>query len=319
MKMNLLPYRIRLTRIVLIPLIAGSLILETGCFKAEKKAAQDLVRTGSSTSDQLAKFYDTLVADSEATLNFVGFENVREGKDLSTDAKFKNAAAEFKTEREAVAARAQMARAMKGVYDSLGKLIDYDAAGDVTASVVNLKKEIENVSKKKLPKAAGVDPEAILKKATTILVTWIQLKQFHKNAPRAEEVLDGVMNLFVSEKSAYVNIIQDFNEHAYTNAKYFVDNDLALNSSVYAKSFEVFGLQYTQIPPGDTLTDPEKLKKHRADIKSFTSQWLVIKKNDLNDAATKAPDAVSSGLAELKKAHEDFNHGKYKKPEEGSD
>lgn len=291
--------------------------LMAGCFTAEKKAAQDLVKTGSSTSDSLAKFYDTLAVDSDETLNFVRLENVREGKDLETDAAFKAVQDELKTEQKALAARAQMARSMKGVYDALGKLIDYDAAGEVSGAVINLKKALEDVTKKKLPKALGVDPETILKKATQILLTWIQLKQFHKNAPRAEEVLDGIATLLDKEKMAYINIIQDFNEHAYTNAKFFVDNDLAQDSSAYQKSFDLFGLQYAQISPGDTLTDPKTLKKHRADLKNYTLQSLKIKKNDLNEAAQKAPEGMANGLVALKQAHQDFNHGRYKKPDEG--
>ena len=240
------------TSALLLVLVFVASLTTSGCFTAEKKAAQDLVKTGSSTSDQLAKFYDGLGEDAQQTHQMILFERVRERKELVSGSGQSDS--EFKQLREALAARAQMARAMKAVYEALGKLIDYDAAGEVSGAVVNLKKEIESVSKKKLPNV-GVDPVTVLQKATEILATWIQLKEFHKQSPKAEQVLDCIETLVNRESVAYVRIIKLFDANAFTTAQFFIENDLAEDSSLYEKPFDLFDGMKQASPAVDCYTD----------------------------------------------------------------
>src|SRR5205085_9409435 len=110
----------------------------------------------------LAKYYDALSQQRADHLSLTIFELQRTGSPLQEDLK-----QAYKEQQEALAARAQMARKLKNIYDSLGKLIDYDAPGEVSGAVNDLKDAIEKASNKKLsiPGLAGVDPKPILDKA----------------------------------------------------------------------------------------------------------------------------------------------------------
>src|SRR5207237_3350266 len=182
-----------------------------------KKQAQDLVKVGSETSDHLAKYYDMLAQQRAEHLSLTVFELKRTGSPLQEE--LRNA---YRDQQEALAARADMARKLKNVSDSLGKLIDYDAPTEVGGSVADLRDAIEKVANKKLsiPGLSGVDPKPIMDKAVKAFISWYQIRQFRKNAPKALAILDSIYQLFDAEKEIYLQISRDYNGITYTTAKY---------------------------------------------------------------------------------------------------
>src|SRR6266404_825960 len=193
--------RLQILRVALPSVILAGLFTFVGCVGGQKKQAQDLVKEGSASSDRLAKYYDSLAQQRADHLALTIFRLHRAGSPLQPELK-----AAYKDQQEALAARAEMARKLKNVYDSLGKLIDYDAPSEVTGAVNDLKDAIEKVANKKLSLSGleGVDPKMILDKAVKAFVEWYQIKQFRKNAPKAQVILDGIYQLFDAEKEIYL-------------------------------------------------------------------------------------------------------------------
>lgn len=272
-------------------LIALFAFTSFGCVGEQKKQAQDFVKEGSATSDRLAKYYDTLAQQRADHLSLTIFELKRTGSPLQDD--LKKACQE---QQEALAARAVMARKLKGVYDSLGKLIDYDAPSEVSGAVNELKEAIEKTADKKLtiPDVAGVDPKVILDKAVKIFVGWYQIRQFRKNTPKAQIILDGIYQLFDSENEIYLQISKDYNKITYTTAKYLYEHDQLNGTSFFQQYVEIYGLQVYQAP----TTDPV--------IKAYVIDMLAEKQKELNTISEKLRDGQLAGLAKLKKTHEDF-------------
>lgn len=284
-------------------LLAGA----SGC-KLQKKQAQELVKAGSATSEQLAKYYDTLKQQRADHMSLEIFRLKRADTELDEQTK-----KDYQEQLEALTARAQMARKMKAVYDALGKLVDYDAPSEVTGAVVDLKKAIEDVSKKKIPKFAGIDPETALKKATNALVEWLQTRQFRKNATKAQVVLDGIIQLYEGEKSIYVQISQDYYDLAHKTAKFLHQRKQLSGTSFFQKYAEVFGLQV--LPELPQSTD-DATRRYTAAMEAFINNRLDAKLEELNKASEKEANERLEALKKLKKMHDDFMHGRKPKEDE---
>ena len=272
-----------------------ALLTSFGCVGEQKKQAQDLVKEGSATSDHLAKYYDALAQQRADHLALTMFELHRTGSPLTSELK-----EAYKNQQEALAARAEMARKLKNVYDSLGKLIDYDAPGEVTGAVNDLKDAIEKVSNKKLslPGVEGVDPKVILDKAVQAFVEWYQIKQFRKNAPKAQVILDSIYHLFDAEKEIYLQISKDYNDITYTTVKYLCVHDQLTSASLFQTFAELYRLQVYQAPTSDT------------EIKSYVIDQLLERRGQLDLASIKERNGQGAALGKLRKAHEDFMLGR---------
>jgi hypothetical protein len=292
--------RHRVSRAGTLAVILVALLASFGCVGEQKKQAQDLVKDGSATSDRLAKYYDTLTQQRADHLALTMFELHRTGSTLKPELK-----EAYESQQEALAARAEMARKLKNVYDSLGKLIDYDAPGEVTGAVNDLKDAIEKVSNKKLslPGVDGVDPKVILDKAVKAFVEWYQIKQFRKNAPKAQVILDSIYQLFDAEKEIYLEISKDYNDITYTTVKYLCQHDQLSSASLFQTFTELYALQVYQAPTSDPM------------IKSYVIDQLLVKRGRLDLASTKERNARGADLGRLRKAHEDFMLGR-KPPKE---
>ena len=272
-------------------IILVGLLTFIGCVGEQRKQAQDLVKDGSTASDRLAKYYDTLAQQRSDHLALTMFELHRTGSPLQPELK-----AAYKDQQQALAARAEMARKLKNIYDSLGKLIDYDAPAEITGAVNDLKDAIEKVADKKLslPGITGVDPKTILDKAVKAFAEWYQIRQFRKNAPKAQVILDSIYQLYDAEKEIYLQISKDYNGITYTTVKYLCEHDQLTSNSQFQAFTELYALQVYQVPP----TDPV--------IKSYVIEQLREKRDQLDQASTKERDGELATLGKLRREHEDF-------------
>lgn len=289
--------RARLARSVLLVLLPLLLFSMVGCSGEQKKQAQDLVKTGSGTAERLGKYYDSL---RQRRADHMSLEILRQnfadnpGLDPTTEKAFQD-------QLDALGARAQMARRLKGVYDSLGKLIDYDAPGEVTGAAIDLKKAIEEVSSKKLAiPGLNFDPEPVLKKAISALVAFIQIRQFRKNAPKAQAILDSITELFKGEMLIYNQISEDYYKLTHQIVQRLYMEKQLSGTAVFQKYAEVYDLQVLPgLPTGASASYIEAVNK-------FINNRLDAKRKDYLDGVPKESNGMLEALTQLQKAHEDF-------------
>lgn len=267
----------------------------SGCGEEQKKTAQNLVKHGSNTSDGLAKYYDSLVQKRADYLALYRLDKAR--TDRPVEAETEKA---FKEQQEALGARAQMAHKLHNVYSALGDLIDYDAPGEISGAVKDLKSQIESVANKKLalPGLAGVDPSPILDKAVKALATWAQLRQFRKNSKNAEAVVDSITHLYQSEEPIYVQIAQDYDKETKAIAEFLFKNGQASGLTSFQKYLDLYGLQ------ANTLSSTDNA------VKAWTLDRLNRELEARKSASQDEADAKLKSLQGLKKLHEDYLSGK---------
>jgi hypothetical protein len=289
--------RQRVARSVVLLFLSLLLTGMVGCTGEQKKQAQDLVKAGSGTSERLAKYYDSLKQRRADHLELERLKRnfaLRPALDPATEKAFQE-------QLEALAARAQMARRLKGVYDGLGKLIDYDASGEITGAAMDLKKAIEGVADKKLAiPGFNFDPEPILKKAITALVDFIQIKQFRKNAPKARVILDSISELFQGEVLIYNQISKDYYELTHQIDTELYKRKQLNGTAVFQKYAEVYDLQVIAGLPADARPDYVEA------INGFILNRLDTKLKDYVDGVPKESNGILEALKQLQKSHEDF-------------
>ncbi|MBA3766430.1 MAG: hypothetical protein H0W99_05470, partial [Acidobacteria bacterium] len=236
-------------------ILAGVLIagLFTGC-ASSKKEAQALVKAGSATSEQLADYYDSLI---QKQTDYLTIASYTVGLTFSVEEK-----KQLVKERKAYASRADLARKLKAAYDALGKLIDYDAAGEVKGAVGDLLtavlKQVDH------PKQLDSDLfKTVVGKIAGKLVEIQQEKQFRKNVPRVLEVLDGVGEIFEMERDIYAQTAKLYEDEAARLAKRMVGTDMpgtdqATGMGMLKKYIEPYGLELYLT----TVTDPDTRRKN---------------------------------------------------------
>ena len=292
-KNNLFFWESSRLRALAVPILLIAIL--SGCGPEEKKAAQGLVKSGTKASSGLAEYYDSLGQKRSEYLALFKFDLTRTGASLAP--KLEN---DFKEQEEALATRAQMARKLQGLYDALGKLIDYDASGEISSAAKDLKSEIEKVVGKKLaiPGLAGVDPGPILDKAIKAITEWVQLRQFRRNSPKVEVVLDSVSQLFRAEQLLYVQIAQDYDKETSAIALFLYTNHQATSLSAFQRYLDLYGLQPNASAPDDSV------------IRAWTVDLLNKKLAERQSSSQKEADSVFQSLVALKKRHGDFVSGK---------
>lgn len=321
--------------LVLSTFLLAFIISTFGCFGERKKQAQDLVESGGNQSEKLSKYYGSLKKMRQTHLELSKFEQRRAESALRP-----NLIKAYDEQFAALEARANMATKLRVTYEVLGDLIDYDAPGEISTAVIDLKNAIEDVSKKKLTLPQGilsaVDPEVILQKATTALVSWIQIKQFKKNALKAEDVLGGISNLYRAEKPIYIQIAQDYYKIINIHNIYMVKNGQLNTVSRFGKYADVYGMQVNpQLPPPPQAPPPltkinqtqEEKEEYLARMKIYENEYKkhvnyvrLLSENaedilneqlkDFTQNVVKEADDLDKGLVSLKKEHEDFMTGR---------
>jgi hypothetical protein len=275
---------------LLIGFIAAAFILLTACGEEQRQQAKNLVKQGTTTSEALAAFYDKLADEREVHLRLSAFENSVGGPIVPP------APAAYQEQIDGLRARAKMARKLEAVYSSLGNLIDYDAAGEISGASLDLKHAIEDVAKRKLsiPGLPGVDPDAILKRAVTEIANWYQLRQFDKNAPKAEVILDSIHYLFYREQPVYKHISQDYLTIVRNNVDRLIDQGEANGTVGLTQYADVLGVKLQEAA---ATTAPRKnFLRFEADrnYERLSSEY----ENNVNE--------IDSSLSRLAKAHREL-------------
>jgi hypothetical protein len=281
-------------------MILSLLIAFTGCPAGQKKAAQGLVKTGTDTMDQLASFYDTLAQDRADFEELVVFLRLQPAHVPET-AVTKQA---FKANRDALQARAAHARSVKELYVKLGNLIDYDASGEVQTAVKNLLAEATKVKNFKLsiplPGGGSISQDTItlaLNKGIELLTTYLQVRDFRKNAPKVAAYLDYIKSFYDAETLLYVQIIRDYDDMSRRLAHYLIAHNQASGLTRFQKYAEKYGLQINSAP----LTDDA--------MKQFTDGRIDDEYAAGDAVANDNVKKYSKGLADLIQAHQDFMVG----------
>jgi hypothetical protein len=273
-------------------LLAIGLALLSGC-GSSKKEAQSLVKQGIATTDQLTKYYDSLVQANTRyvhiqTFDLVGFDDERT-KDLLL-------------ERKAYASRADLARKLNATYVALGQLIDFDAAADIKKPVEDLTTAVL----KQLPLPGELNSEifkTVITKIAGRLVEIKQEKKFRKNAPRVLEVLDGVAEIFERERPLYVMTVQLYEERASGFAIKLMGNGECKNSQGSAiGTLEELYQPYTVKPFGIPPTTEAICDKNFKGFKAL----IVEMAKDRKVAAEQQARSISQSLYNLERSHRGF-------------
>jgi hypothetical protein len=273
----------------------------SACGEEQKKAAQGLVKSGSTTADQLANYYSSLAEKRSEYLVYYRLEQAQAGTTVPNSVEDA-----FAEQEEALAARAAMAVKLKALYVALGELIDYDAPGEISKAAGDLKAEIEGVVNKKLSVAglSAADTNTILTKAISALVQMAQFRAFKKNAGRPEIVLSSITELFESEQKIYVQIAQDYDEETKKIAEYLFIHDYVNGLSSFQKPLDRFGLQINAQSTPST------------EMRAYTLGNIERQCAQYQKQSAEQADAMLSSLKALKKKHEDFANGRKPKKEE---
>lgn len=268
----------------------------TGCGSSQKKQAQDLVQAGSTTSDQLAAYYDTLAQDRTDYLSLFLLELKRTGSPLDP-----GLSASIATQVDALEARTAMAQSLKQSYDKLGKLIDYDAAGEVQDAAAKLQKAIEDANHHPL-RIQGIpivgDVTQYFNDAIGKLADIRQMRDFRRQVPLVRDVLKDIKDVFDAEKPIYVQMAQDDDDETYRIARYLVDHDEATGNAAFQKFLDPYGLQ----PKDPSTPDPT--------VRSWTLDRLKSQMEHRKKVSQTTADRLSDGLSALLQAHDDFMHRK---------
>lgn len=289
-------------------LIAAALVLSAGCLSGDRQQAKDLVDAGSKTSGQLADFYNTLAQESRDWPVLYSLDQDRTGTAVTERTR-----QDFKETEEALLARASLAQRLKATYDALGKLIDYDAAGQTQQAVDNLKSAIETATQKKLKLPIGGlsagESTKVLDAAIKALAGWLQMREFRKGVPKVQIVLVSVASLFLSEKDIYTNISIEYYKQNALTAKYLIDHGFATQTDVLQKPANLFSLQIVPDPYGlQGLSDEERqnLTGERKIFRDWLFELCRVKLEEFQQSSQKKADAIAASLAGLQQMQADF-------------
>lgn len=276
-------------------LLAIGLVLLSGC-GSSKKEAQSLVKQGISTTDQLIKYYDSLIQADTKNLQIETFQRGAPDEILKK---------ELDAERKAYASRADLARKLNATYVALGQLIDFDVAADIKSPVQDLTTAVL----KQVPHPKELDSgefKTVITKIVGRLVEIQQEKQFRKNAPRVLEILNGVGDIFERERYLYVLTIQQYEDQASGFAVNLLGNDQC--EKVQGTAIATLEGLYDPYPVKLFDKSPDNKELCARNIKRFAAQINEMAK-DRKVAARQQARSISINLYNLERLHRRFLHG----------
>jgi hypothetical protein len=203
----------------------------------------------------------------------------------------------FAIQNELLSERAELARTLKDLYDSLGDLVDYDASGEVKSAASALQKQIETVNHHPLDLGAiqPLSPKSAFGDLASRIAQAQQTREVRKNAPLVQEVLHAVRTIFDSEKEIYIQISE----------RYFSESKLIAIGLVEGKR-DVSGLSFLQ-----TAIDPYNLrllKRVAEDPQTIDAlSELIAEKTDEQKLVARAgAEKMSKSLKRVDDAHNTF-------------
>jgi hypothetical protein len=286
--------------------ILSLVFLLTGCPAEQKKAAQDLSKQGVDKMDQLASFYDTLAQDRVSHEELFVLLRLVPTNTVETD-RTKKA---YKDQVDALQARAAHARAVKNLYVSLGKLVDYDASSEVQGAVKDLLDAAKKVKTFKLTiPGLSLDEATVtsaLNKGIELLTTYLQVRAFRKNAPEAAAYLGYIRTFYDAESFVYLQIIRDYDDLARRLDKNLIQSDQLSASSRFKKYADRYNLDLNSTAPSTQSVKNWAMDRIDADFDAGqkTAENLVARQ--------------VKNLVDLQQSHKDFMSGKIKKTTESS-
>jgi hypothetical protein len=284
--------------------ILSLVIVLTGCPAEQKKAAQDLSKQGVDKMDQLASFYDVLAQDRVSHEELFVLLRLVPTHTVETARTKKD----YKDQIDALQARAAHARAIKNLYVSLGKLVDYDAAGDVQGAVKDLLDAAKKVKTFKLaiPGLDEATATSALNKGIELLTTYVQVRAFRKKAPEAAAYLGYIRTFYDAESFVYLQIIRDYDDLTRELDKNLIQNDQLSASSRFKKYAERYNLDLNSTAPSTQS------------VKDWVKERIEVDFDAGQKTAENLVARQAKNLADLQQSHRNFMSGKTKKPTESS-
>jgi hypothetical protein len=265
----------------------------SGC-GSSKKEAQSLVKAGTASSEQLVKYYESLV---DADTKYIRILSYSTGARLNKSEK-----KILEQERKAYASRADLARKLNSTYVALGQLIDFDVAADIKGPVGDLTTAVL----KQVPHPSQLDSDVfktVITKIAGRLVEIQQEKQFRKNAPRVLAVLDGVGEIFERERPLYVQTAQLYEDEASKLALTSIGDGTCGSAqttgiAMLEDLYEPYRVKPFQTPE----TDPRLCRKNHDYFAALITELARERKVSARSRARN----ISHGLYSLERVHRSF-------------
>jgi hypothetical protein len=304
--MHLVPARRGSTFLKFVTLFLFLVLLPclTGCENKRLKEAQALANSGSATAEKISNYYGGLIEKNQDYLKLYGY-NLSSG--CGESAVSEKLAKEYKTQNVALAHRKDLAQKLKSLYDSLAKLADYDASGEVKDAMEGL---VTAIGKQVKLSGSSIEPKTLLGQAAQVLTQAMQLRRFDERSLDIVAVLDGISGIFEEERPVYVQIANRYINETYYLSKHFAcppsGGQRAQMASFFEKHLAPYGLTIYDAPIADSQVGDK------------TAEWikarLLEQRDDLKEQSRNDARALSFELYRLEQAHLRFIGEKAKYP-----
>lgn len=295
-------------RMLLLSVIGGLIVWQSGCARALRPDANKVAKAGSLTARQMGDFYDSLAKDNLRTWELFSFENAydtaiilakRKDEDrlqpqpppptekerrAKADGKARvereDIFKDYQARHQALVARKQLANEVQNLYDSFARLADYDAPGEVLKRVDQLEGTIGAVISNPFPKAQTDLVNGILKDVITHLRTVKQNKLILRGNRDIIAVLQKLSEFYDAEKIVYKSIPTSRAAFTVNVAKKLVTKKEVISTSLVEDVLANYGLKWP---------DPQH---------PFTDETLIEGIKGLIDARAKPLEMISQDAAD---------------------
>ncbi|MGE4071433.1 MAG: hypothetical protein AB7E72_09690 [Lysobacterales bacterium] len=271
------------------------LLCIAGCHsRAIKQQGSEIATVGVSTSEQLARFYESLADDTVDSHEFNAFREgvvdveVIEGADKRDQTLTENLAA--------LKSRALLAAKMKGVYEALGALSGSDTATATRTAAEGLAGAVLAVRSAPLADPSANGTKTLVGLIAEDLMLYLQSKEILKAEKLARELEKSLQELFEIEKETYQSIARFRAEKAGTVA-------LGMLSRKELNPWPL--IQRVLLPYGVVVQDTKAFPANADTLKGF-EKLLIARTRRLARLSDLASSDMAGGLSKLAKAHSEF-------------
>ncbi len=270
-----------------------------GC--GRKEQARALAREGAKSFGELASYYDSLATQPRTYLSLYRYERATANEPVpDTITRL------IDDQAKALSARATLARKVEGVYEALGRLVDYNAAEEVSRAVGGLRDEVEKHTKPlnqavSIPLlSSAVKPADLLDKGAKALADLAQSRAFKKDLPNVLVLLDGFVSLYQGEEPVYLQIAERTDDEAYRVAKSLVEAGVTAPPSTLRSVVGLYGVELGDSPISNAAVTPK--------LKAFTLEQLEVRRNARMEDLKRTAEELADRLGTLQLAHYEFLH-----------
>lgn len=268
----------------------------TGC--DNRAEALELAKGGKATAEAMAKFYDSLITDTQdirrLEIYLLNFNRLpRDANVLELKPAERNL---LQTRINELRKRAKLARALAATHAALEKFASYDASAEISGSVTSLAGSIRGLNT--LPVSAeggGINPAEIFGMIASDLAAWRQSKDLRRGSELIVATIRRMEILLYKEKEAYKYIPAEKGRKVLR-----VFNNCIAKANCSKTPVKKYLLEMNY--------DPKAFDEAVAESQTKNAMLGYVK--DWNDEKTQtymsAADAIEETLQELAKNHQKF-------------